>query len=155
MSFAGSGCNPGPPGGWTEYKIQVAPFPGIAMLRRLPLLAVLLATLVGTGCLRGGASNPFVASEGGERSIRIEVRNFNFADATLWALRGGERIRMGVVTGKTDRSFDVRWTVTLPLQIEIDLLAGDRCVTRPMSVDPGEVIQLQIAVDLASSPDCI
>jgi hypothetical protein len=124
-------------------------------MRRWTVVPALLVLLVGTGCATGGAANPFGDGEGGDRSIRIEVRNFNFADATLYALRGSERIRMGVVTGKTDDTFEIPWTVTLPLRIEINLLAGERCVTRPMNVDPGEVIQLQIEIDLSRSPDCV
>jgi hypothetical protein len=124
------------------------------MIRPLARLAILIVAMSASGCFRGGAPNPFESGPDGDRSIRIEVRNFNFADATLYALRGAERIRLGVVTGKTDQNFEVPWTVTRPLQIEINLLAGDRCVTRRLTVDPGEVISLQIQVDLFSDPDC-
>jgi hypothetical protein len=113
------------------------------------------ALLFATACSVTRAGSPFEASVEGDRTIRIEVRNFNFADATLYARRGSERIRMGVVTGKTDQTFNIPWSVSLPLQVEINLLAGDRCITRPRSVEPGEVILVQIQINMANDPDCI
>lgn len=114
-----------------------------------------LAVLLATGCAATTAGSPFEASAEGDRTIRIEVRNFNFADATLYARRGSERIRMGVVTGKTDRTFDIPWTISFPLSVEINLLAGERCVTRPRSAEPGESILIQIPIDLRNDPDCV
>lgn len=113
------------------------------------------ALLFASGCAAPRAGSPFEVAAEGDRSIRIEVRNFNFADATLYARRGAERIRMGVVTGKTDRTFDLPWPVSYPLQVEIDLLAGERCTTRPRSVEPGEIILIQIQVAIANDPECV
>lgn len=116
---------------------------------------VVLATIAfASACVRGAAPSPFDAASGGDGSIQVEVHNFNWADASLYALRGAERIRMGVVTGKTDQTFEIAWPMTRPLRIEIDLLAGGRCVTRPLTVDPGDRISLHIRVDLYSDPDC-
>lgn len=124
-------------------------------MRRTIRLAVLLAPLLALGCAVGGRANdPFRGGPDGERTIRIEVRNFNFADATVFVFRGTERVRLGAVTGKTDADFEVAWTLTQPLRVQIDLLAGDRCSTRSMDVSPGEVIQVQVPLDLSSDPDC-
>jgi hypothetical protein len=87
-------------------------------------------------------------------SIRIEVTNLNFQDATLHAVRNGERTRLGTVTGKGSATYTLEWRVPLPLSFEIDLLAGGRCTTRPITVDPGERIQLQIEVDIRRQIDC-
>ena len=87
-------------------------------------------------------------------NIRIDVTNLNFQDATLHALRGGERHRLGTVTGKGSATYTLEWRTALPLQIEIDLLAGGRCTTRALTVDPGERIQLQIEVDIRRQMDC-
>lgn len=114
-----------------------------------------LVLLFTTGCAATQTANPFDGAVQGDRTIRIEVRNFNFADATLFARRGSQRIRMGVVTGKTDRNFDVPWTISVPLQVEINLLAGDRCITPPRNVEPGEVILLQIPINLSNDSDCV
>lgn len=120
-----------------------------------PHIALLLLALTGTACATSTRGSPFGSGPRGERTIRIEVRNLNFADATLHALRGAERVRLGIVTGKTDRAFDLEWTLSLPLQIQIDLLAGERCTTRALNVEPGEVVVLQIESDLRRSLDCL
>ena len=86
--------------------------------------------------------------------IRIDVTNLNFQDATLHAVRNGERHRLGTVSGKGSATYTLEWRVPLPLQIEIDLLAGGRCTTRAVTVDPGERIQLQIEVDLRRQLEC-
>jgi hypothetical protein len=117
--------------------------------------ALLFAALAAAGCASNGAGGPFGGGPDGERTVRIEVRNLNFADATLHALRGSERVRLGIVTGKTDRTFDVEWTVALPLQVEINLLAGGRCTTREMNVDPGDIVELQIQSVLRTTDDCV
>ncbi len=124
-------------------------------MNRWPAALLTLALLFTSACAATQAGNPFDAPAQGESTIRIEVQNLNFADATLFARRGSERIRMGVVTGKTDRSFDLPWTIAYPLQVEINLLAGDRCITRPRSVEPGEVVLLQIRINMDNDPDCI
>ena len=125
-------------------------------MRRIATAVLLVTTALGAGCVRAGAAdNPFRRGVDGERTIRIEVRNFNFADATVFAFRGTERVRLGTVTGKTDEDFRVAWTLTQPLRIQIDLLAGGRCTTRPMNVSPGEVVEIQVPLDLRSDPDCV
>lgn len=87
-------------------------------------------------------------------NIRIDVTNLNFQDATLHALRGGERHRLGTVNGKGSATYTLEWRTPMPLQIEIDLLAGGRCTTRAVTVDPGEQIDLQIEVDIRRQADC-
>lgn len=117
--------------------------------------ALALATLLTLGgCGATALRSPFGGGPQGESSIRIEVRNFNFADATVHAVRGVERIRLGVVTGKTDRTFDLAWPRTRTLQVDIDLLGGVRCSIPPRDVSPGEIIRIGIPVELHSDPGC-
>ena len=118
------------------------------MLR--PLCFAGLVALALTACAHR-AEAPF---GGGAESVEIEVRNDNFADATLHALRGGERIRLGIVTGHTARTFQLDWRFSQPLRIEIDLLAGGRCVTRDLQVDPGDELYLRIESQLGSMAAC-
>lgn len=123
-------------------------------MRRPAFIPVLAATLLLTaGCAVGSAGDPF-AGEAGEGSIQIEVLNLNFADATLYALRMGQRIRMGTVTGKQSETFTVRWPNSVPLRVEIRLLGGERCVTREMVADPGDEIYMEVAQQLSRDPDC-
>ncbi len=50
-----------------------------------------------------------------------------------------------MVGGKEDAEFTLDWPITTPLRIEIDLLAGERCVTEELRADPGDIFELQIA----------
>ena len=122
--------------------------------RRAALLpaALALVTLAATACAGTTQSDPF--TDPGDRSIRIDVTNLNFNDATLHAIRGAERHRLGIVSGKGSASYTLGWPLSMPLRIEIDLLAGDACTTRALQVDPGDVIDLQIEMDLRRDPDC-
>lgn len=137
------------------------PLPSVSRARRArpPLsraavfLLVAVVALGVTGCASlSSGDNPF-SGEGGEgaRSIRIDVRNLNFNDATLHAVSSGSRYRMGTVSGKSDASFEVRWEGQQTLEIEIDLLAGGRHTTRPISVSPQDRVQLVIQPELRRS----
>ena len=116
----------------------------------LLLTAVLLVSTSGCKAIAPG----LFGEKRARPSIRIDVTNLNFQDATIHALRNGERHRLGTVAGKGSASYTLEWRVPLPLQIEIDLLAGGRCTTRAVTVDPGERITLQIEVDIRRQIDC-
>ncbi|MEZ4415843.1 MAG: hypothetical protein R3E10_08805 [Gemmatimonadota bacterium] len=117
-------------------------------MRRATLLLLLLALPLGCATPRSDVFRDET------RDIRIDVLNLNFSDATLWALRGGERIRLGIVRGKQEESFELSWPVSLPLRVEMDFLAGPRCVTGQLSVDPGDVIYLELHEDPAREFIC-
>ena len=116
---------------------------------------VLLLLLWATACAPPGsrAKNPF-GGDRGMQLIRIDVTNLNWSDATLHALRGSERVRLGVVNGKGEARYTLDWPSSYPLRIEIDLLGAGSCVTREMQVDPGDHIELQIESDLSMDPGC-
>jgi hypothetical protein len=126
------------------------------LVRRCAGRTLVLALLLGAqACAVPGstAKNPFDGARGMQQ-IQIEVLNLNWNDATLHALRGGERHRLGVVHGKGEALYRMDWPMSLPLRIEIDLLASGSCVTRELLVDPGDRVQLQIEPDLSMDPDC-
>jgi len=101
------------------------------------LLAVLVA-----GCASGsGADSPFSERQ---TEIRLHVLNLNWSDARLYAHRASQRVPLGTVAGKGEQTFTLDWPMSYPLRVEFDLLAGGRCTTRELSVDPGDVIDLQI-----------
>ncbi len=96
--------------------------------------------------------NPFTDPGGSDGEVRVSVDNQNFNDASIYARRGGERIRLGDVTGKTRGTFSVRWDFTLTMEFEVSLIGGGGCVTRPLSVAAGEDVWLRVPVNMASSP---
>jgi hypothetical protein len=100
------------------------------------------------------SGDPFSASSDGPQTITIRVRNLNFSEARLWAISRSGRERLGVIGGKADGVYRIGWNFSQPLQVEIDLLAGPRCTTEPLEVDPGDEIDLQIELDLSRMMGC-
>jgi hypothetical protein len=111
----------------------------------------------------GGCASSTLASSGDDpfsqsttaQQIQIKVVNLNFQDATIWALiSGGRRQRLGIVSGKREAEFTLPWRFSEPLRLEFDLVAGPRCVTEDLTVDPGDLLELQIASDFYATPGC-
>lgn len=121
-------------------------------------LTLLALPLLLAGCAAGQSSpnggGPFAAAADGPQTITIHVQNLNFNDATLWAVGRSGRERLGIIGGKADAVYRIAWDTPQPLQIEIDLLAGQSCMTEPMPVDPGDQLELQIQMDLAMQRGC-
>ena len=125
-------------------------------MRLIVAMGVVLAT---SACLQRGrpiGDDPFrggsrggVGGEGGQ--LTIEVRNLNFNDISVFAYRRGERIRVGDVTGKTDRTFRVPWAFSLPVQFRIEIVSGRSCTTPTINGDPGGAIWIQIPSDVGLS----
>jgi hypothetical protein len=82
----------------------------------------------------------------------VRVENQNFGDAVVHASRGGERVRLGGVTGKSEETFTMEWGFSLPLEFEINIVGGGRCLVRPLSVDPGDRVWVRIPTHLGASP---
>jgi hypothetical protein len=85
------------------------------------------------------------------REFVIEISNDNFHDATLYAVRGGYRLRIGSVSGFRTATFKFRWPDG-DLRIEIKLLAVGSYYTQVMSVDQGDELQLTILPSLHTLP---
>ncbi len=115
---------------------------------------VALATGCGTTTATG---NPFDASAipgaaAGEDPIRIEARNRNFNDVTIWAVRQGQRIRLGRVTGKTDETFRINWNVAFPISFEIDVVGGRGCRTGQVAVERSGRVWIEIPLAVGNQP---
>ena len=121
---------------------------------RLAVAAFLALTVAGCGLAKGAARNPFAAagSRGGDGRVQVLVDNQNFGDATVHAYRGSERFRLGEVTGKTEKSFTVRWNFSLPIEFDIHLVGGGDCRVRGMPVDPGDRVWVRIPTQITMTP---
>lgn len=121
---------------------------------RLAAVAGLILTVPGCLGSRGGTRNPFAArgSRGDDGTVRVLVDNQNFGDATVHAYRGSERFRLGQVTGKSEKSFTVRWNFTLPIEFDIHLIGGGDCTIRSMPVDPGDRVWVRIPTQIDLTP---
>ena len=125
------------------------------MLRQAgrPVLALIVAALL-TACFRGYGQprNPFDPAEGAAEEVEIRVENQNFNDVVLYALRGGEPMRLGDVIGKSTSRFTVGWNFSLPLEFRAELVGGGACNIRPMTVDPGDRVWVRIPVQMGVTP---
>jgi outer membrane biogenesis lipoprotein LolB len=113
------------------------------------ILVGLTAALMGlSGCaLFGGGEEESRATTPRERELTLYVDNQNFYDATLYAVDGGYRQRLGVVGGHNEDVFRFRWPY-LQLRIEIRLLSVGSHTTYELPVDEGDDLELRIQPDL-------
>ncbi len=124
--------------------------------RSAALLVSALALAACGGSTRATA-NPFDGSgvPGGSASedpIRVEVQNLSFNDVTIWAVRQGQRIRLGRVTGKTDETFRIGWNVAVPISFEVDEVSGRGCRTGQVLVDRNARVWLNIPSNVGIQP---
>jgi len=118
----------------------------------LAVAALLAACATGGG---GPGQNPFSQDLAERGEIEIRIINLNFNDATVWALiQDGRRQRLGIVAGKREDNFVLPWTMSEDLRLEYDFLAGSRCYTERMRVDPGDRLELQIPSATTASDRC-
>ncbi|MDE2773765.1 MAG: hypothetical protein OXI46_08690 [Gemmatimonadota bacterium] len=125
------------------------------LVARVNLLLALVLTTFVAACSQAGAGASLFGEAAPNTMIRIEVTNLNFLDATLHAFRNRDRVRLGIVTGKTSAVYTLEWRTPLSLQIEIDLLAGGKCATREVVAQPGDEFILQIPSEFRRMADCL
>ena len=88
-----------------------------------------------------------------DTSIRVEVENRNFSDATVYAMDSGFRQRLGRVGGKSNETFTFRWE-RQQLAMYIDFTGGGRIVSEQLTVHPetGDDLRLVIAASTSTRP---
>jgi hypothetical protein len=100
-----------------------------------------------SACAAGApAARPFQGGSASARATEVQIvaQNREFSPATLYAISLGERRKLGVLEGKAETTYTIPWRTPGPMQIEIVLLARGSCVTEELTVDPGDVLELQI-----------
>jgi hypothetical protein len=121
-------------------------------IRYLPTASALALVLIIAAC--GGRRAPTTAFGVGGDAIHLEVRNNNFQDATIYATREGDRRRLGIVTGRTDRTFDLAWAPGLLLQVSVSFIGGGACETQEFQMEPGQTFTLDLQPDTRTNLDC-
>ena len=91
-----------------------------------------------------------------KHSTELVVKNNNWLDAHVYAVRGGMRTSLGVMTSLGKRTFELPAWTTLPgdeFQILVHLIGGGSYVTPVLSVHPGDVVQVEVQnnVDLSTA----
>lgn len=103
-------------------------------------LGLLLAAMAGCASSGRTAGNPL---DSVEEDIELLVRNFNFHQVTVYTARGGPVRRLGIVPGKGEATFTMRWHLP-DLQLRVKQLAGEDFYTETIPVSPGELLELII-----------
>jgi hypothetical protein len=78
----------------------------------------------------------------------VQVQNQGFADMVVYAVSGGQRIRLGMATGHSTKTFTIPRTLVRgagPIRFLADPIGGNRTpVSEELTVHPGEVVTLTI-----------
>ena len=78
----------------------------------------------------------------------VQVDNRGFADMVVYAVSGSQRVRLGLATGNSTKSFTIPVTLTRgagPLKFLADPIGGSRTpITEEIVVQPGEIVTLTI-----------
>lgn len=78
----------------------------------------------------------------------VEVQNQGFADMVIYAVNGGQRIRLGLATGNSTKTFTIPRQLVRgagPIRFLADPVGSNRTpVSEEMTVQPGEVVTLTI-----------
>lgn len=110
-------------------------------------LAALLCLALAPGCTMPRApraGDPFEERARAEE-IEILVRNLNFSQVTVYTARGGSGQRLGIVPGKGEATFRLRWTLP-DIRLRVRPLAGREFFTETITVAPGELLELVVPV---------
>jgi hypothetical protein len=94
----------------------------------------------------GGRTAESSASPDGQAMLQEE--NQGFADMVVYAVSGGQRIRLGMATGNSTKSFVLPAYLVRtggPLRFLADPIGGNRTpVSEEMIVQPGDIVTLTI-----------
>lgn len=83
-----------------------------------------------------------------DEDVHVRVINDNFYDVTVYVDRQGARVRLGRVTGQTEQTFTFRARVGDYVAFAVAVQAGRTHVTQQLTVEPGDIIELQVPPDL-------
>ena len=91
--------------------------------------------------------SPETAAEPTE-SAAVQVQNQGFSDMVVYAINGGQRIRLGLATGNSTNTFTIPRHLTRSaggIRFLADPVGGNRTpVSEEMTVNPGDVVTLTI-----------
>lgn len=78
----------------------------------------------------------------------VQVQNQGFSDMVVYAISGGQRIRLGLATGNSSKTFTIPRHLVRgagPIRFLADPVGGNRApVSEEMTVQPGDIVTLTI-----------
>ena len=104
--------------------------------------------MIGVAALSACAGKPRTSEPGTESPAILEVENRGFADMVIYAVTGSQRLRLGLATGNSTKSFPLPGSLVQgagPIRFLADPIGGTRTpVSEEMVVQPGDVVTLTI-----------
>lgn len=116
----------------------------MSLLRRhhVPALAGLLLIVVLSACASSPGSDVMRTTGQGE-DVQLTVENNDFRDASIYAYWNGAKTRVGMVTGKTSDTFEMRWR-SEEIRFEVDFIGGGGFMSDIMDVYEGDHLNFVI-----------
>jgi hypothetical protein len=78
----------------------------------------------------------------------VQVENRGFADMVIYAISGAQRVRLGIATGSSTKSFTIPRALirgAAPLRFLADPIGGSRSpISEDIVVQPGDIVSLTI-----------
>jgi len=111
--------------------------------------ATLAAFALLAGCAGKRSGGNAFSGPDAEQEVKIFVTNLAFMDATIYAITNAGRIRLGRVGGTKEAVLTMPCRMPTQLSLEIDILAGPRCYTEELWVDPGDHLDLTLQNDFS------
>jgi hypothetical protein len=112
-----------------------------SLLRSFSIGSVLILTAGCAGHNQRPAPNP-------DDPAMVQVENRGFADMVIYAVSGSQRVRLGLATGNSTKSFTIPATLirgSSPLKFLADPIGGSRTpITEEMVVQTGDIVTLTI-----------
>jgi hypothetical protein len=104
--------------------------------------------MMGVVAIAACAGRSRTAEPGSESPAILEVENRGFADMVIYAVTGSQRLRLGLATGNSTKSFPLPSSLVRgsgPIRFLADPIGGTRTpVSEEMVVQPGDVVTLTI-----------
>ena len=107
------------------------------------------------GCGASSAYYDFSSPKSAQPGVMLSVVNRCIEDVRVYLLRGGTRVRVGIVGGMESRNFEVSPAVlggSGVLRLAVETLASRTGVTLvPVDVVPGQTVEARIAGNIKYS----
>lgn len=95
--------------------------------------------------------SPFTGPEERSEEVLLTILNNDFRDATVYAHWNGLRDRVGMVVGKTSKTFTMRWRSEY-VALEIDFVGGGGYRTEQIDVLEGDHLNFTIMPGGSGAP---
>lgn len=107
---------------------------------------VVLASTTGACGSRSSGATPF--DRAGESGLTITIRNQRTEEARFWIWIDGRRERLGDVRSTDTVTFRHGMPEISRVRLEFDLTLGPSCMTRTVSLEPGDRLDVVLPTNL-------